>query len=166
VKRTNRTRAAARLAALAALALLAAAAGCGASEAPASGGGVYWQYVDESGSVRFARSLEEVPAAWRDRAGRVELDAPPTGAGSAGTAAQAEPAVVVYTTSWCGWCRKTLAWLDEQGVAYVNKDIEADDRHREELMRKTGRTSIPVVEIGGELVKGYDPARMRALLGS
>jgi glutaredoxin len=163
---TTRARAAARRAALALCALLLAAA-CGVSDAPAGGPRVYWQYVDDAGSVRFARSLEEVPAAWRDRAGRVELaSAPSDAAAGAAATAGAAPEVVVYTTSWCGWCRKTLAWLDEQGVAYVNKDIEADGRHLEELRRKTGRTSIPVVEIGGELVRGYDPARMRALLGS
>lgn len=38
---------------------------------------VYYQYTDESGAVRFVQSLLEVPEAWRDRAGRVELAAPP-----------------------------------------------------------------------------------------
>ena len=39
----------------------------------------YYQYVDARGSVRFAEQLEDVPAAWRDRAGRVELEvAPPS----------------------------------------------------------------------------------------
>jgi glutaredoxin len=142
-------------------------------EAPASGRRVYWQYVDGDGAVRFVRSLEEIPAAWRDRAGRIEMAASgPAGGGApaarprAAAATRAAPEVVVYTTTWCGWCRRTLAWLDERGVAYVNKDIESDDRHREELLRKTGRISIPVVEIGGELVRGYDPSRMRELLGS
>jgi len=38
---------------------------------------VYYQFLDETGAVRFAASLEGVPEAWRDRAGRVELDVPP-----------------------------------------------------------------------------------------
>jgi glutaredoxin-like YruB-family protein len=140
----------------------------------ADGPGVYYQYVDETGSVRFVRSLAEVPPAHRAGAGRVEVD--PRASTHAARASRPatrrarafapEPEVVVYTTSWCGWCRRTLAWLDAQGVRYRNKDIEADDRHRDELLRKTGRTSIPVVEIDGELVRGYDPARMQELLGS
>ena len=72
--------------------------------------------------------------------------------------------MVVYTTAWCGWCRKTLAFLDERGVRYVNKDIEANDWNRDELIEKTGRTSIPVVEINGEIIRGYNAERMEQLL--
>ncbi len=134
---------------------------------------VYYQYVDATGSVHFVQGKDQVPPEYRERAGRVAIETP--------RIARAEPAsrsnrrpfahaggpeVVIYTTPWCGWCRKTLAWLDQRGVAYVNKDIESDERHRDELIDKTGRTTIPVVEIGGELVRGYDPPRMQKLLGS
>ena len=72
--------------------------------------------------------------------------------------------VVVYTAPWCGWCRKTLAWLDARGVSYQNKDIESDDRYRQELLRKTGRTSIPYVEIGDGRIAGFSPGEMTRLL--
>ena len=72
--------------------------------------------------------------------------------------------MVVYTAPWCGWCRRTLAHLDARNVTYVNKDIEASPANRDELIRKTGRTSIPVVDIEGELIRGHDPARIDALL--
>jgi glutaredoxin len=146
-----------------------------AVEAPASGTRVYYQYVDASGAVRFVDRLEDVPAPHRDAAGRIEVEARPERAPAARAAAQgrrpwaaaaAAPTVVVYTTSWCGWCRKTLAWLDREGVDYVNKDIEADPDHREELIRKAGRASIPVVDVDGTLIRGYDPGRMEALIGS
>ncbi len=149
------------------------------ARAEARGAQVYYQWVDETGSVHFVRSLDAVPAHWRDRAGRIEVEqkasAPPTRqtarrrateSAAARRPAAASHEVVVYTTSWCGWCRRTLAWLDQRGVDYVNKDIESDPGHRDELVRKTGRTSIPVVEIDGELIRGYDPGRMEAMLGS
>jgi glutaredoxin len=162
------------------LASATASAGGAAREA-AGGGSVYYQYVDDGGAVHFVASLEEVPAPWRDRAGRIEVErkpatpAPPPAAAHERPArrpfsdvptptARADGEVVVYTTKWCGWCRKTLAWLDQRGVDYVNKDIESDDRYRSELVEKTGRTSIPVVEIDGELIRGYDPGRMAQLL--
>jgi glutaredoxin 3 len=138
---------------------------------------VYYQYVDESGTVHFVQKLEDVPVQWREKAGRIEVErsfAPP---GRQATRPATErrpvaeakarvsrPEVVVYTTSWCGWCRKTLAFLDERGVDYVNKDIEANEWHRDELIQKTGRTSIPVVEIDGQLIRGYNAARMEELL--
>jgi glutaredoxin 3 len=132
--------------------------------------------------VRFVESLDQVPGALRAGAGRVEIEAPASSgrARAAGTSRLAarkqrrsfssapppEPRVVVYSTSWCGWCRKTLAYLDERRVDYVNKDIEANPAHRRELIEKTGRTSIPVVEINGHIVNGYDPRRLDRLLAS
>lgn len=105
-------------------------------------------------------------ASWLQEAGASRSGPPAAGAVVASPAGPERPAVLVYTTSWCGWCRKTLAWLEAEDVPYVNKDIERDPGHRAELVRKTGRTSIPVVEIDGALVQGFDPRRMRHLLGS
>jgi glutaredoxin len=149
---------------------------------PGSKRSVYYQYLDDGGSVHFVRSLDQVPPAWRDRAGRVEMDKPrvqkvaaPARPANRGRRAFSDVAVpvrhaggdvVVYTTPWCGWCRKTLAWLDRRGIDYENRDIEANDRNRSELIEKTGRTSIPVVEIDGELIRGFNPSRMGELLGT
>jgi glutaredoxin-like YruB-family protein len=149
----------------------------------------YYAYVDEGGSLRYVDALERVPKAFREKARKIttggqeagagdpvvnRADAPPvsplrrrykvTAAAAAERAKRASDGVVVYTTSWCPWCRKTLAWLDERGVDYENRDIEADPEWREELIEKTGRSSIPVVEIDGELVHGFDPKRLSELL--
>lgn len=139
----------------------------------------FYQWVDERGSVNFAASLDEVPEAWRQRAGQVELDAGSftmTKTSSSGATLsrrpQPSPALVaapvrevtVYTAPWCGWCRKTLAFLDERGVRYVNKDIEADQEYADELREKTGGTAIPLVEIDGTQIRGFDPSEMATLL--
>lgn len=135
----------------------------------------YYQWVDERGSVHFASSLDEVPYAWRERAGRIELAEAAfsrTGTASAKPAARRaapEPIarshdVTVYTAPWCGWCRKTVAFLDSQGVDYVNKDIEADPDYEAELRAKIGRVSIPLVEIDDRQIRGFDPAAMMAML--
>lgn len=150
-----------------------------AGAAPEPGKRTFYQWVDERGSVRFARSLDEVPAEWRERAGQVEVDAsayqpksPRPGQAQRRAYAQVEATearprfhdVTVYTAPWCGWCRKTLAWLDERDVDYVNKDIEADEDHAEELEEKSGGRSIPFVEIDGTQIRGFNPREMAALL--
>ena len=74
---------------------------------------------------------------------RVETTAasPPAPVASGELLQTSAPAdVVVYTASWCGWCQRTLAWLDERGVPYENRDIEVDPRNREELIAKSGGT--------------------------
>jgi len=143
---------------------------------------VYYQYVDDSGTVHFVQNQADIPAKWQNKAGRIGVEKTGPASGRGGTrpadtrraaarrptkkavAYRRGPEVVVYTTAWCGWCRKTLQFLDEKGVRYVNKDIEANDWNREELIEKTGRTSIPVVEIDGEIIRGYNAARMEQLL--
>ena len=137
----------------------------------------FYRYTDETGTVRFVTSLEQVPRSLRasarpvgnDRIQRAPALPPPTRKRKAGAALALDASsheVVVYTAPWCGWCRKTLAYLTQQGVAFENRDIEADDSYREELLEKTGGTSIPVVEIDGQLIRGYDPQRMAQLLRS
>jgi glutaredoxin len=137
----------------------------------------FYQWVDERGSVHFAASLDEIPSEWRSRAGQVELESAAF-TRTASTAPKPERRrpvvevaaarrahdVTVYTAPWCGWCRKTLAFLDERGVDYVNKDIESDPRHADELREKTGGNAIPLVEIDGNPIRGFDPQQMAALL--
>ena len=155
----------------------------GKGDAEETGGikDVYYQYVDDSGTVHFVQDLGDIPAKWQSKAGRIELESTALATGRGGTrpaatrsarrqptekpfAYRPDPEVVVYTTPWCGWCQKKLAFLDERNVRYVNKDIEANDWNRSELIEKTGRTSIPVVEIDGEIIRGYNAARMEELL--
>lgn len=147
------------------------------SAAPAKS--VVYQWVDERGSVNFAASLDEVPVAWRQRAGQIEFDAGAF-AQAKGSSPRTTPSrraqpvpdtapipvreVTVYTAPWCGWCRKTLAFLDERGVDYVNKDIEADEDYAAELREKTGGSAVPLVEIDGSQIHGFDPGEMAALL--
>jgi len=149
-------------------------------------GSVYYRYVEAGGSVRFVARLDDVPAAARAEARPIAMRsgaalphpapraaqavaAKPArralaGAAEASAAPRSQHEVVVYTTSWCPWCKKTLRWLDDKRVAYVNKDIEANPAWRAELVEKTGRTSIPVVEIDGQQIRGFDQAAMERLL--
>jgi glutaredoxin len=85
-------------------------------------------------------------------------DTPPT------DRAASSSTVVIYTAKWCGWCQAALAHLDQRGVQYTNRDIEDDPQAPRDLRHLTGSTSVPVLEIGGELVRGFDVARIDALL--
>ena len=136
--------------------------------------GAFYRYTDAAGTVRFVGSLAEVPAAFQASAREVSNDrvqrAPSGPRKRAAVAPLEERAmqheVVVYTTSWCGWCRKTLKFLTKRGVPFENRDIEAERSWRRELREKTGSTSVPMVEIDGQIIRGYDPERMEQLLRS
>jgi glutaredoxin 3 len=70
------------------------------------------------------------------------------------------PAVVLYTTSWCGWCRRTRALFTDKGVAFTDIDVEQVPGAREEMLaRSGGRSTVPQVFIGGRHIGGYDDTR-------
>lgn len=62
--------------------------------------------------------------------------------------------VLLYYAKWCGYCRKAKAHLDREGVAYELRNVDNDAIGRE-LREKTGRGGIPVLDFGGEILRGY-----------
>jgi glutaredoxin len=101
----------------------------------------------------------------------------PTSATPAGTAADTFTAdtqskdVVVYSAEWCGYCKKTKAFLKQKGIPFRERDVEKDtgaDRELQAKARKAGvRVSgVPVTDFMGELVMGFDQARLERLIGT
>jgi len=77
--------------------------------------------------------------------------------------------VIVYKTSWCGVCKKVEAYLKRKGVDYEAKDIEKDRQAAAELQAKASAQgvktgSVPVLDVGGQLIVGFDRARLEKLL--
>ncbi len=83
-------------------------------------------------------------------------------AGGPGTESLERSSVVIYGASWCGPCHEPDSYLSRKGVAHVMKDIERTPGAAEELEAKLERAharggSIPVLDIGGQLLVGYSP---------
>lgn len=74
--------------------------------------------------------------------------------------------VTVYQTSWCAFCHTETEWLQKLGIEFVAKDIEADPGAKEELLSKNGGNfqGVPVTDINGELVLGFDRPKLQDLL--
>lgn len=65
---------------------------------------------------------------------------------------------IVYTTSWCAYCKEALAYLKGKNVEVVEKDIEADEAAKDELLEKVGFfNGVPVIDINGKLLDGFNP---------
>ena len=67
--------------------------------------------------------------------------------------------VQVYTTAWCRDCRAAKQFLDENGIAYSEVDVDADPRASAEVMRHAGKRAIPQMVIDGEWFQPYTPGR-------
>jgi glutaredoxin len=75
------------------------------------------------------------------------------------------PPVILYSTSWCGYCRKARALLHDLDVDFVEKDIERDRAAAREMrMKSGGRGGVPVLDIGGEILLGYSDRRIRRMV--
>jgi glutaredoxin len=73
--------------------------------------------------------------------------------------------VLLYYADWCGYCRKTRAELDRRGVSFELLNIE-NPATLAEMVEKTGQRGVPVLDVGGKILIGYDPEGMDQLLAS
>ncbi|HVW23554.1 MAG TPA: glutaredoxin domain-containing protein [Candidatus Saccharimonadales bacterium] len=72
--------------------------------------------------------------------------------------------VTVYSATWCAFCHAAKDYLDRIGVKYTDKDVEADPAAGLEAFNKSGQRAIPVLDIGGDIVLGFDRPRIDAAL--
>jgi glutaredoxin len=85
--------------------------------------------------------------------------------------AMGRPTVILYGTSWCPACRSARQYLEKHGISFVEKDIEQDRGAAEELLKKAraagiSASGVPVLDVNGTLIQGFDVAQLKQLLGS
>lgn len=74
------------------------------------------------------------------------------------------PKVTVYSTQTCPYCKMAKEWLRQQKVAFKEIDVSKDEKAAQEMMKKSGQIGVPVIDIDGEIIVGFDkPALARAL---
>lgn len=73
--------------------------------------------------------------------------------------------VILYTTPTCQFCGVAKQFLQQHRVAYVECDISKNQKKMEELVQRTGRASVPVIEIDGDFIVGFDRLRLSKKLG-
>jgi len=72
--------------------------------------------------------------------------------------------VTIYTTPTCVWCGRVKEFFKENGVKYTEVDVTKDPAKAQEMIEKSGQMGVPVVDIGGDIVIGFDKARLKKLL--
>lgn len=73
--------------------------------------------------------------------------------------------VTVYSTPTCTYCNMTKEFLTKHGVAFETVDVSTDQAKAEEIKERSGQMGVPVIDIEGELVVGFDEERLTELLG-
>lgn len=126
------------------------------------------------------KDFEAMAVARREKAGPTLANgAPSTPAAPAGSAASAgagpsrqdaRPLVVIYGAEWCSACHEAARYLRRKGIAYVDKDVEKDPAAAREMQEKLAKSglregSIPVIDVRGKVMVGFNPAEIDAALG-
>lgn len=73
--------------------------------------------------------------------------------------------ITVYSTPTCPFCKQLKAFLDEHNVEYTNYDVSNDTEKAKEMIQKSGQMGVPVSDINGEIVVGFDKKKIQELLG-
>jgi glutaredoxin-like YruB-family protein len=122
-----------------------------------------YKWVDDQGQVHYS----EYPPARGDAAAldlHVTSYEGPAAVEDLATAATSR-SVTLYTTSWCGICKRAKAHLERKGVPYRALDIEQDRSARDQFKRLGGR-GVPLIVVGNRSMHGFDAQRLDRMLAS
>jgi glutaredoxin-like YruB-family protein len=64
--------------------------------------------------------------------------------------------VTVYSTNSCPWCHKAKEFLSANKIEFENKDVGEDAAARDEMIEKSGQAGVPVLDIDGKIIVGFD----------
>jgi len=73
--------------------------------------------------------------------------------------------VTVYSTSTCPYCIRAKQFLTENNIPFENCDVSSDQQKAEEMIQKSGQMGVPVLDIEGEIIVGFDKERIKSALG-
>lgn len=71
---------------------------------------------------------------------------------------------IVYSTPSCMYCGLVKDFFKKNNVQFTEHNVATDLSKRKEMIDKTGQMGVPVVEIGGQVVVGFDEPKLRSIL--
>jgi glutaredoxin 3 len=74
------------------------------------------------------------------------------------------PHITIYSADWCGFCQHAKNYLDGLKVEYTEKNVEHSQDYAKEAVEKSGQMGIPVLDIAGEIIVGFDKPKIDAAL--
>ena len=72
--------------------------------------------------------------------------------------------VTIYTTPTCVYCTMAKAFFAENNVAYTEKNVAQDKSAMEEAVQKSGQMGVPVIDVDGQILVGFDKKKLSELL--
>jgi glutaredoxin-like YruB-family protein len=73
--------------------------------------------------------------------------------------------VKIYSTPTCPWCIRVKQFFKENNIAFEDYDVSTDHAKSEEMVNKSGQMGVPVIDIEGEIIVGFDKEKIKQVLG-
>lgn len=72
--------------------------------------------------------------------------------------------VRIYSTPSCGYCTVAKRYLREKGISFSDYDVSRDPGKADEMIRKSGQRGVPVLDINGKVIVGFDKTAIDSAL--
>tara|TARA_Y100001935_G_C16964446_1_gene341026 strand:+ start:354 stop:587 length:234 start_codon:yes stop_codon:yes gene_type:complete len=73
--------------------------------------------------------------------------------------------ITIYSTPTCHYCHMAKDFLTENNISFTDHNVAEDAEKRQEMLEKTGQMGVPVIDIEGEIMVGFNEEKMKELLG-
>ncbi len=72
--------------------------------------------------------------------------------------------ITIYGADWCAFCHEAMRYLDKLNVAYIYKNVDLNSDDAKTVVEKSGQTGIPVIDMDGEIIVGFDRPKIDSTL--
>ncbi len=76
-----------------------------------------------------------------------------------------QPRVIVFSTPTCSFCNMAKKYFREKGIRFKDVDVSRDQAAARDMVRRSGQSGVPVIDIGGRIIVGFDRPKIDKLLG-
>ena len=76
-----------------------------------------------------------------------------------------QPKVLVFSTPTCGYCNAAKSYFRQKGIKFTDIDVSRDASAARDMVRRSGQQGVPVIDIGGKIVVGFDRVKINKYLG-
>ena len=75
------------------------------------------------------------------------------------------PHITIYSTPTCGFCKMAKEYLTSKNIPYEEVDVSRDRVAQEQLITKSGQFGVPVIDVGGKIIVGFDKRKLDEYAG-
>ena len=76
-----------------------------------------------------------------------------------------QPRVIMFSTPSCSYCNMAKVYFKRNNIKFRNVDVSKDAAAARDLQRRSGQMGVPVIDINGRLIVGFDKPKINKLLG-